>query len=61
MPVAAVRLVRRSKLTPDEIVAWGEANLAHYKAPRQIVVVRELPRTGTDKVQKERLAELFAS
>ena len=61
VPVAAVRLARRSKLTPDEIIAWGEANLAHYKAPRQIVVVRELPRTGTDKVQKERLAELFAS
>ena len=33
--------------------------MAHYKAPRQVVVVDELPRTGTRKVQRDRLLPLF--
>jgi acyl-coenzyme A synthetase/AMP-(fatty) acid ligase len=35
--------------------------MAHYKAPRRVVVVDDLPRTGTRKVQREHLVHLFAS
>ena len=59
VPVAAVRIRPRSGLKPDTLMAWSEERLAHYKTPRRIVIVRDLPRTGTEKVQKEHLIELF--
>jgi acyl-coenzyme A synthetase/AMP-(fatty) acid ligase len=33
--------------------------MADYKSPRQVKIVDELPRTGTDKVQKDELLKLF--
>lgn len=60
VPAAAVRIRRRSSLQPDDLVEWAGERLAAYKAPRRVVIVDELPRTGTEKVQKERLVELFA-
>lgn len=60
VPAAAVRVRRRAKADGDEIAAWAAERLAAYKAPRRVVIVDELPRTGTEKVQKERLVELFA-
>jgi acyl-CoA synthetase (AMP-forming)/AMP-acid ligase II len=61
VPVAAVRLRPRAKVTPDDLVEWAAQRMAHYKAPRQVVVVDDLPRTGTRKVQREHLVHLFAS
>jgi acyl-coenzyme A synthetase/AMP-(fatty) acid ligase len=40
-------------------VAWAGERLSAYKAPRQVKVVRDLPRTGTEKVQADRVRELF--
>ena len=60
VPVAAVRMRKRSRTTPAELVEWAEQRMAHYKAPRRVVVVDELPRTGTRKVQREQLLPLFA-
>ena len=59
VPVAAVRLRSGAKATPDRLVAWAATRLSHYKAPRRVVVVKQFPRTGTDKIQKEHLRELF--
>ncbi len=59
VPVAAVRLRARSKVTPEQLVEWAEARMAHYKAPRRFVVVDDLPRTGTRKVQRDQLVHLF--
>jgi long-chain acyl-CoA synthetase len=59
VPVAAVRLVPGSTLSPGDLVAWAERRMAHYKAPRQVVVVDDLPRTGTRKIQRDRLVPLF--
>ncbi len=59
VPVAAVRLRARSKATPEQLVEWAEARMAHYKAPRRFVVVDDLPRTGTRKVQRDQLVHLF--
>ena len=33
--------------------------MTDYKAPRQVKIVDEFPRTGTDKVQKDELLKLF--
>jgi len=57
VPAAAVRLAPGSRVTEDELVAWGNDHLAEYKAPQRIRIVDDLPRTGTRKVQK---AELLA-
>lgn len=36
----------------DEILAWAQANMANYKVPRSAVIVPELPRNASNKVQK---------
>ena len=46
--------------TEDELLAFARERLAAYKVPQQVKVVDALPRTGTEKVQKGRLTELFA-
>ena len=44
--------------SPEELKAHVKANLARYKVPRDFVLVDELPRTPTGKVQRKRLEEL---
>ena len=43
-------------VNPESIVAFCRDNLAHFKAPRQVVYA-ELPKTATGKVQKYALRE----
>lgn len=57
VPVAAVRLVVGAKLTPKQLVAWADKRLSTYKAPRQVFIVDDLPRTGTNKLQRAELAD----
>jgi len=60
IPVAVVRLADGdSDVTEKELVDWAKEHMADYKAPRQVKIVDELPRTGTDKVQKDELLKLF--
>ena len=37
----------------DDLKAYVRANLARYKAPREIVFLEELPRNATGKVRKD--------
>jgi acyl-CoA synthetase (AMP-forming)/AMP-acid ligase II len=59
VPVAAVRAVAGAALEPELLVDWAEARLAHYKAPRRVVITETLPRTGTRKVKRRELLPLF--
>ena len=59
VPGAAVRLAEDATLDTDALAAWARERLADYKVPTRWVVVDELPRTGTDKVQKAELVSLF--
>jgi len=59
IPVAAVRLGEGSSVKEKELVDWARERMADYKSPRQIKIVDELPRTGTNKVQKDELLKLF--
>ncbi len=43
-------------VTASDIIAWCRVNLAHYKAPRQ-VIFGPLPKTSTGKIQKYALRE----
>jgi acyl-CoA synthetase (AMP-forming)/AMP-acid ligase II len=58
IPVAVVRL-GRGDVGTKELVDWAREHMADYKAPRQVKIVDELPRTGTEKVQKDELLKLF--
>jgi acyl-CoA synthetase (AMP-forming)/AMP-acid ligase II len=59
IPVAAVRLADDRALAELDLERWLAERLADYKVPKRFVAVGELPRTGTDKVQKQQLRELF--
>lgn len=60
IPVAAVRLEPGVTLESLDLGAWLSERLADYKVPKRFVAVDDLPRTGTNKVQKAELLDLFA-
>jgi acyl-coenzyme A synthetase/AMP-(fatty) acid ligase len=39
-------------------VAWCRDGLAHFKAPRTVVFVSELPKTATGKLQRFKVRDL---
>jgi benzoate-CoA ligase family protein len=57
-PVACV--VTQGSVTQDELIAWCRDGLAHFKSPRTIVFVGELPKTATGKLQRFKVRELVA-
>ncbi len=59
VPAAAVRLGPDASLEALGLAAWAAERLADYKVPKRFVAVDELPRTGTAKVQKAALIDLF--
>jgi acyl-coenzyme A synthetase/AMP-(fatty) acid ligase len=60
-PVAFVVPVSGADPTEAELVAWCREGLASFKRPRAVVMVTELPKTATGKVQRFRLRELAGS
>ncbi|MCX7619875.1 MAG: AMP-binding protein [Acidimicrobiales bacterium] len=59
IPAAVVRLADGTTLDELDLASWAAERLAEYKVPQRFVAVSELPRTGTRKVQKRQLVELF--
>jgi acyl-coenzyme A synthetase/AMP-(fatty) acid ligase len=59
VPAAVVRLAEDASLETASLGAWATERLADYKVPTRYVAVEDLPRTGTNKVQKAELAALF--
>ncbi|MBI2704472.1 MAG: AMP-binding protein [Actinobacteria bacterium] len=59
VPAAVVRLVDGADLASLALEEWAAERLADYKVPKRVVAVQQLPRTGTNKVQKRELIELF--
>ncbi|MGI8711078.1 MAG: class I adenylate-forming enzyme family protein, partial [Acidimicrobiales bacterium] len=58
VPVAAVRLRRGANLPALDLGAWATERMSRYKVPVRFVAVEDLPRTGTDKVQRREVVEL---
>jgi len=48
-----------SELSEEEIIAHTRADLAHYKCPRSVDIVAELPRNPSGKVLKRALREPY--
>ena len=51
-PVAAVVLAAGQYADESILITWCRDGLAHFKAPRHIVFVDELPKTATGKLQR---------
>ncbi|MGH3412111.1 MAG: benzoate-CoA ligase family protein, partial [Marmoricola sp.] len=56
-----VAVVVAEGTTPEELVAWCRDGLAHFKAPRRVVLVDELPKTATGKLQRFKVRHLVAT
>lgn len=56
---AVVVLQPNAQTTGDEIIAWARERIAHFKCPRSVLFVDELPRTATGKILKRKLRELY--
>ena len=54
-----VAVVVAEGVTPAELIAWCRDGLAHFKAPRQVVFVDELPKTATGKLQRFKVRALL--
>ena len=52
---AFVQLEPGAELDPDELIDWSRARLSHFKCPREVRVVEQLPRLPTGKLLKRRL------
>jgi fatty-acyl-CoA synthase len=59
-PVAFVALKAQAEADEAELIAHCRSHLTHFKVPSRIVFLRELPRTGSGKVQKVSLRQLAA-
>jgi acyl-CoA synthetase (AMP-forming)/AMP-acid ligase II len=59
VPAAVVRLRDGATLDVAALRAWADERLSEYKVPVRWVAVDELPRTGTRKVQRADLVNLF--
>ncbi len=46
--------------TPEELITWCRDGLAHFKAPRQVVFVDDLPKTATGKLQRFKVRAFLA-
>ena len=57
VPRAYVTLRAGADATEAELIAWVRERLAHFKAPKSIVFVAELPKTGSGKVDRRALRE----
>ena len=39
-------------MTPEEFIQYARDNMAHFKAPREVRVLKEFPKGGTGKILK---------
>ncbi len=58
VPKAYVVLKPGMSATAEELIQWVRDRLAHFKAPKKVEFVPELPKTSTGKIQKFVLRQL---
>lgn len=58
--VKAVVVLREGKdATEEEIIRYCKDHIAHYKAPKSVDFISELPKTGSGKIYKKGLRERY--
>jgi fatty-acyl-CoA synthase len=58
--VAVAALKPGASLTLEELNAFAEETVAHYKLPKRLEIVKALPRNATGKILKYQLRKTFA-
>ncbi|WP_405673427.1 acyl-CoA synthetase [Streptomyces sp. NBC_01530] len=53
-------VVPRGEVTGDQLIAHAREKLAHFKAPKRVEFVDELPRNASGKILKRELRDRFA-
>ncbi|MFI6339364.1 acyl-CoA synthetase [Streptomyces sp. NPDC050535] len=53
-------VVPRGEVTETELLTYAREKLAHFKAPKRVLFVAELPRNASGKILKRELRERFA-
>ena len=56
---AVVVLKESHKATEKEIIAFCRENIAHYKAPKSVDFINEIPKTGSGKIYKKGLRDHY--
>jgi len=59
VPCAVVVLKDGAQASESELVEFCREHLAHFKCPKRIDFIEDLPRTATGKIQKNLLRERF--
>jgi fatty-acyl-CoA synthase len=59
VPVAFVALKPGTAASAEELRAHARDRLAHFKVPREVLFLPELPKTGTGKIQKAELRRRY--
>jgi fatty-acyl-CoA synthase len=54
---AVVVLRPKSKLNDDGLIQWMKGRMAHYKVPKSVIFLDQLPKTSANKVDKKLLVE----
>jgi fatty-acyl-CoA synthase len=58
--VAVIVPAGEGRLEADEVIRYTREQIAHFKCPRRVEFVKELPRTATGKVLKRELRQQVA-
>ncbi len=56
---AVIVLKEGKKMSEDEIIKYCKDNLAHFKAPKKVYFTDQLPKTGSAKIYKYKLREIY--
>jgi len=52
-------VVKKDKsLTEKELLEYARENLTAYKVPKEVVFIKELPKTNVGKVLRRKLSEI---
>lgn len=57
--IGAIIKFKDRPMTVTELQEWGRDKLAHYKLPRRLITVYEIPKNAMGKVNKKELVKLF--
>jgi fatty-acyl-CoA synthase len=55
VPLAFVSLVAGASVDEAELISWVRGRLAGFKVPKSVVILEDLPKGGTGKIQKQML------
>jgi len=61
IPLALIVLREGYGTTPEEFIRYARENLAHFKAPREVKILKEFPKGGTGKILKSVLRGKYAA